>query len=48
MKIVLVGAELEENLGLRYMVSALTQQGHSAVIVPFNEKAEILQTVEKF
>lgn len=47
MKIVLVGAELEENLGLRYMVSALTQQGHSAVIVPFNEKAEILQTVKK-
>jgi radical SAM superfamily enzyme YgiQ (UPF0313 family) len=47
MKVVLVGAELEENLGLRYMVSALLHQGHQATIVPFNEEAEIPQTLKK-
>ena len=47
MKVVLVGAELEENLGLRYMVSALLQQGHQATIVPFNEETEIPQTLKR-
>lgn len=47
MKIVLVGAELEENLGLNYMVSALTRHGHSAVIVPFNESGELQRTVDE-
>src|SRR3974390_1859945 len=37
MKIALVGAELEENLGLRYIASALETRGHQADIVPFNE-----------
>jgi radical SAM superfamily enzyme YgiQ (UPF0313 family) len=40
MRVALVGAELEENLGLRYMASALEVQGHEAVIVPFNDESE--------
>lgn len=44
MKVALIGAELEENLGLRYMVSALEQAGHTAVIFPFNDAGDI-QTV---
>ncbi len=45
MKIALVGAELEENLGLRYMASALEQAGYEAVIMPFNEEADSAQVV---
>jgi radical SAM superfamily enzyme YgiQ (UPF0313 family) len=41
MKIALIGAELEENLGLRYMVSALEREGHQARIFPFNDETEI-------
>ena len=47
MHVVLIGAELEENLGLRYMVSALAQKGHTATIVPFNEEAEISNVVNQ-
>jgi anaerobic magnesium-protoporphyrin IX monomethyl ester cyclase len=36
MKVSLIGAELEENLGLRYMTSALGERGHEGDIVPFN------------
>ena len=39
MRVVLVGAELEENIGLRYMASALEANGHAADIVPFNAEA---------
>lgn len=46
MRIALIGAELEENLGLRYMASALEQQGHEALIIPFNEEADIPQVVQ--
>ena len=47
MNVVLIGAELEENLGLRYMVSALEQRGHTAAIVPFNEEVEIANVVSQ-
>ncbi|HME45501.1 MAG TPA: radical SAM protein [Syntrophorhabdales bacterium] len=47
MHVVLIGAELEENLGLRYMASALEQRGHTATIVPFNEEAEIPNVVSQ-
>jgi radical SAM superfamily enzyme YgiQ (UPF0313 family) len=39
MKIALVGAELEENLGLRYIASSLEHRGHTVDIVAFNEAA---------
>jgi anaerobic magnesium-protoporphyrin IX monomethyl ester cyclase len=41
MRVVMLGAELEENIGLRYMASALEARGHSAEIVPFNNEREI-------
>lgn len=47
MKVALIGAELEENLGLRYMAAALEQQGHEALIIPFNEERDIPGVVEK-
>ncbi len=36
MKVALIGAELEENLGLRYMASSLEKQYHQVEIIPFN------------
>ncbi len=41
MKIALVGAELEENLGIRYIASAVEAFGHEADIIPFNEAGDI-------
>jgi methylmalonyl-CoA mutase cobalamin-binding subunit len=41
MRVVMLGAELEENIGLRYMASALEARGHAAEIVPFNNEREI-------
>jgi anaerobic magnesium-protoporphyrin IX monomethyl ester cyclase len=46
MKVALIGAELEENLGLRYMGSALEQKGHQPRIIPFNADRESQKTVE--
>ena len=48
MKIALVGAELEENLGLRYMASALESNAHQTKIVPFNsnyDQQAVIQTL---
>ncbi len=47
MKVALVGAELEENIGIRYMVSSLEQDGIETQIVPFNSQAEISSVIEK-
>lgn len=47
MKIALVGAELEENLGLRYMASSLEARGHETEIVAFNSEADLDSVVEK-
>src|SRR3974377_525355 len=40
MKVALIGAELEENLGLRYIGSSLESQGHTVAIVPFNSEQD--------
>ncbi len=45
MKIALVGPELEENLGLRYIASSLKKRGHTADIVPFNDASDIDEVV---
>lgn len=45
MKVALVGAELEENLGLRYMASALERRGHQVEIIPFNSEHDIPHAV---
>ncbi|KIH77978.1 Radical SAM superfamily enzyme YgiQ, UPF0313 family [Geoalkalibacter ferrihydriticus] len=47
MKVALIGAELEENLGLRYMATSLEAAGHEALILPFNEEADIAQVVRR-
>jgi hypothetical protein len=46
MRVALAGAELEENLGLRYMASSLEAEGHEVEIVPFNNEADIPAAVE--
>ena len=40
MKVALIGAELEENLGLRYIASSLESRGHTVAIVPFNSEQD--------
>ncbi len=47
MKVALVGAELEENLGIRYMASSLEGIGHQVEIVPFNSEPEIPNVVRE-
>src|SRR5512133_1809993 len=47
MRVALVGAELEENLGLRYMASALEAEGHHATIVPFNDDSDLQRAVDE-
>ena len=41
MKVALVGAEFEENLGLRYMAAALEGKGHEVALVPFNRESDL-------
>ncbi|MGA8349354.1 MAG: radical SAM protein [Isosphaeraceae bacterium] len=45
MDVALVGAELEENLGLRYMAAALEARGHRVEIVAFNSEADLRPAV---
>jgi len=40
MNVALIGAELEENLGLRYIASSLEACGHQVDIVPFNSETD--------
>lgn len=47
MNIALVGAELEENLGLRYIAAALEKAGHSITVVPFNSATDTRSVVRQ-
>lgn len=47
MRVALVGAELEENLSIRYLRSALEQAGHEALQFAFNLPEELDATAEK-
>ena len=47
MNVSLIGAELEENLGLRYIASSLETRGHSATIVPFSSPEDIPEAVAR-
>ena len=47
MKVALIGAELEENLGLRYMAAALEEQGHQAETIAYNSERGLSQTVSQ-
>ncbi len=46
MRVAIAGAELEENLALRYIASSLEAAGHQCEIVPFNTEHEIPSAVE--
>ena len=46
MKIALVGAELEENLGLRYIASSLEANKHQAQIIPFNSNYDLPKVIQ--
>ena len=51
MKIALVGAELEENLGLRYIASSLEAKKQHAQIIPFNsnyDQPKVIQDILNF
>lgn len=45
MKIALLGAELEENLGLRYIASSLEAQNHIVKIIAFNSESDLPSAV---
>lgn len=47
MRVALVGAELEENLGLRYMAAVLEKCGHEVALVPFNTGHDTAQAVRQ-
>jgi anaerobic magnesium-protoporphyrin IX monomethyl ester cyclase len=47
MKVALIGAELEENLGLRYIASALERHEHEVKIIPFNSQYDISRAVRQ-
>ena len=51
MKIALVGAELEENLGLRYIAASLEANKHQTQVIPFNsnyDQAKVVQDILNF
>ena len=45
MRVALMGPELEENLGLRYLHASLAAAGHEATILDFHEREQIPQVV---
>src|SRR5262245_40229971 len=45
--IVLIGAELEENLSLRYLASAVGKDGFQTILVPFNEQGQSASILEE-
>jgi radical SAM superfamily enzyme YgiQ (UPF0313 family) len=47
MNVALIGAELEENLGLRYIASSLEARGHNVSIIPFNSRQDTEAAVSK-
>jgi radical SAM superfamily enzyme YgiQ (UPF0313 family) len=47
MNVALIGAELEENLGLRYIASSLEAQGHNVSIIPFNSGQDTEAVVDQ-
>ncbi|HYO59975.1 cobalamin B12-binding domain-containing protein, partial [Archangium sp.] len=45
--VALVGPEIEENLSLRYLASALARAGFRSEILPFNEGSRLAGLVER-
>ena len=40
MRLVLVGANFEENLGVGFIAAAAAEAGHDVEVVPFNDPAD--------
>ncbi len=47
MKTILIGPELEENLGVRYLAGTLLRAGQRCEILPFNGAAQLREVVRK-
>jgi methylmalonyl-CoA mutase cobalamin-binding subunit len=47
MRAVLIGAEYEENLAVRYLAAALQAAGHAVTIVPFSRAADLDAAVDE-
>jgi len=47
MNVALIGAELEENLGLRYIASSLESKGHRTAIIAFNSGPDTEQAIQQ-
>lgn len=47
MKVVLIGAELEENLAVRYLWGALDEAGHEVEVIVFNDVADLEREAER-
>jgi anaerobic magnesium-protoporphyrin IX monomethyl ester cyclase len=47
MRIALIGAELEENLAIRYIWSSLEKAGHEVVQVVFNHEEDLEQAAHE-
>lgn len=47
MNVALIGAELEENLAIRYIASSLEVSGHNVDIVPFNSEQDMESAVRQ-
>jgi anaerobic magnesium-protoporphyrin IX monomethyl ester cyclase len=47
MNVALIGAELEENLGLRYIASSLETKGHRVAIIPYNSEQDTEQAIQQ-
>lgn len=47
MLVALIGPELEENLGLRYMASSLESRGHEAEIIEFNSARDAPRAIDQ-
>ena len=46
MHVLLVGAELEENLALRYLAAALERAGHSTAVAPLDDREDTEATLD--
>src|SRR5689334_20727856 len=47
MHVGLVGAEIEENLGLRYLAAALAARGHTSEVIAFDGPGDIAGVAER-
>ena len=47
MRVALIGPEIEENLGLRYLAASLAARGHRAEVIAFDDASQIADVAER-